>query len=111
MAELRNVLCVAVAVVLMAGTCVAHAEDVSPQRAAVGTGGSVMANGPKAKSGNASGQSQDEGSQPPPYIPPAHSLTQALVLGTIAAGGAVAAFLAANGQNETSSTNSTTGTQ
>jgi hypothetical protein len=111
MAELRKILCVALAAALMAGATVVRAEDVSPQRAAVGTGRSVMANGPKAKAGNASGQSQDEPEQSVPYIPPAHSLTQALVLGSIAAGGAVAAFLAANKQDESTSTSATTGTQ
>jgi hypothetical protein len=111
MAELRKVLCVAFAAALMAGTTVVHAKDVSPQRAAAGTGRSIVSNAPKAKAGNASGQSQDEPEQPVPYIPPAHSLTQALILGSIAAGGVVAAFLAANKQNETSSTSTTTGTQ
>jgi len=111
MAGLKKLMCLGVVAAHVAAFSAAQAEELSPQRAATGTGSSVAAQkaaqaaAKQAAAGNASGgEAQD---QPPPYIPPSHGVTQALVLGSIAAAAAVGAFLAANKQNETTSTTST----
>jgi hypothetical protein len=110
MAELKTLLCaVAVAAQIMTVTNV-RAGDISPQRAAAGSGRSL--DGSSSAVGNASGGEAED--QPPPYIPPTHGTAQTLILGSVALAGGVAAFLAANKKDETSTsttTTSTTGTQ
>ena len=111
MAVLKKLMCLSVVAAHIAVFSAAQAEELSPQRAATGAGSSVAAReaARQAPAGNASGgEAQD---QPPPYIPPSHGLTQALILGSIAAAGAVGAFLAANKQSDTTSTTATTSTQ